>query len=710
MATLTNSYQYLGRSSALTSTDGKTSYYLLLYGKTSSNRNTGIHAVTIKSVLAATISSSYYLYRQEYNGRIAGSLAFSGTSNPDSAWELSNISAGGVTYKLGTLLGEGTVNIDCSDGLAKDVALSCYYKFTTKNAASYTPATDATATVTVTATLPAIARQATLVAAPSFNDEENPTITYSNLAGTTVTSLQAGIFALDGRTAYVSYRDISKTGTSYTFQLTDAERATLMSACEDNNEDNNSVGVKFFVKTVIADTTYLSEPIVRTFSIVNANPIITASVIDVNEKTVALTGDNKKLIKYFSSAQATMSAEAQKGAAINEDLYIIRNGDNTGYGTTHTFENVEINEFNFSAEDSRENVGTATVEPTMIDYARPTCIIKDNKPDGAGNMTVECYGEYFSGSFGKETNSLTVQFQYRTLGGYYNDTWTNMTVTKSGNTYVATASLTGLEYKTTYFFRTRATDKLTNDISNELIAKSFPNFHWGEEDFVFEVPVEFRAGTKGSFSDTTIDGALDVTGDLRLKKSDSNYGNTLRFGDGSYCYISEPEDDVMKIYAKKLNIVASNGVYINNTQLPTIQQGTWTPSIDYITSANVNVVSSYTNQNGWYYKVGQTVTVGFFIKATCYQGFSTTKIEISGLPFTPQYSAAGGGMCAGAYVSGGYNFQCFVAESSGKITTRVQACNNTAATNLATSASGCCYPNPSGTVTLSGTITFMTNS
>lgn len=45
-----------------------------------------------------------------------------------------------------------------------------------------------------------------------------------------------------------------------------------------------------------------------------------------------------------------------------------------------------------------------------------------------------------------------------------------------------------------------------------------------------------------------------LTGDLRLKDS-SNYGMTLYFGDGSYCYITEPSDDKMKIHA-------SNGVVI----------------------------------------------------------------------------------------------------------------------------------------------------
>ena len=74
-----------------------------------------------------------------------------------------------------------------------------------------------------------IPRQATLSVAPNFNDEANPTITYINNAGNSVDGLQACI-SLTGATDDIAYRDISKTGTSYTFNLTDAERLLLRQA------------------------------------------------------------------------------------------------------------------------------------------------------------------------------------------------------------------------------------------------------------------------------------------------------------------------------------------------------------------------------------------------------------------------------------------------------------------------------------------------
>jgi len=550
--------------------------------------------------------------------------------------------------------------------------------------------------------LTAIPRQATLLTAPDFSDEDNPTVTYSNPAGNAATKLEVGIYNAAGNQSYIPYKEVKdRTTNSFQFKFTDAERDVLRAACT-----KNTLTVRFYIKTTIGGKSYISSPLERTLSIVNANPVITASVVDTNATTIALTGDNKKLVKYYSNAKATMSAQAQKGASINENLYIIRNGNNTGYGTTHTFNNVENNRFTFSAEDSRENVGTTAITPTMINYIKPTCSIANTRPDALGNMTVACSGSYFNGNFGAAANTLTVQYRYAILGGEFGD-WTDMNVSKNGNSYSASANFVIPDFVQTrsYSFETRAIDKLATVVGSSGAVKSKPVFHWGENDFVFEVPVTFNAGTNGegnSSMGNEVAGDLKVTGNLRLKGS-GNYGNTLLFGDGTYCYISEPEDDKMYIKASRIDLDA-NGVYVYGNPIPAMDKGVWTPTL------NSAVVSSYTTQYGWYSKMGQTVSVGFYIKATCKSGYTSTQVSISGLPFTPMFASAGGGMCSGAYISGGFNFQCFVAETSKSITIRVQSCNHTSQTNLSTSASGCWYPSGGGELTLSGTITFIANT
>lgn len=537
--------------------------------------------------------------------------------------------------------------------------------------------------------LTAIPRQANITSvSATFTDESNPIIYYSNPAGNAVTSLQACIANDTGGVQYVKYRDIPKTGTSYQFVLTNEEKTALYAA----TTTSNTLNVRFYVKTVIGGTSYYSNA-AKTFSIVNANPIVSASAVDTNSTTFALTGDDTKFIKYYSNVKVTATATAQKGATIFST---------TGAGT---FNNVERNSWEVVSIDSRGNTTRKTVSGTLIPYVRLTCNLENTIPDTNGNITVRCDGSCFNGSFGAVANTLTVKCRFKYPSGAYSD-WYTMTTTKNGNFYVAYTSLTipNFNYQAVYTFECQATDKLATVSATPSAVKSTPVFHWSRDDFVFEVPVTFNAGVNSGgasavATDQTIDGDLTVTGDLRLK-GNGNYGNTLRFGDGSYCYITEPSDDVMTIKASSINLEANN-VKVYGNAIPVLATGVWTPSL------SSSAVSSYSTQYGWYSKMGQTVSVGFYVKATCRSGYNSTLVTISGLPFSPLYAGAGGGMCAGAYVSAGFTFQCFVAETDGSISTRVQACNNTTTANLSTSKSGCWYPSGGGDITISGTITYI---
>ena len=429
-----------------------------------------------------------------------------------------------------------------------------------------------------------------------------------------------------------------------------------------------------------------------------SNPIITCSVVDVNSTTLSLTGNKNVLVRYHSNAQATMSAQAQDGAAIDEDMYIIKHGPETGYGKSHTFIGAQYEAFFFSAQDSMGRYTREILEPTMIKYIKPTCNVRSVSITGSGNANLSCYGVCFTGSFGVRTNTLTVSYRYRKSGG----SWSSlgyMTVDASNDYYTATANATGLDFAATYDFEFYVSDELeevTNSVKN---ITSTPVFHWSKSDFVFEVPVTFKAGAEGIDSASGADGDMLITGDLRLK-GDGNYGNTINFGDGDYCYICENSDDELTIYARSKINLNSNSVLINGGEVAASESGVWTPTLSYVSP-------TYYTQEGWYTKSGNIVTVGFYIKARCPSGSSEELVIISGLPYTPYEMAAGGGLCSGAYMLSNKNFQCFVAETNGTITTRAQNCDDTANTELVTSASACFYPDAE-TLTVSGTITYMT--
>ena len=340
-----------------------------------------------------------------------------------------------------------------------------------------------------TLTLTSIPRAATLTAAPHFTDEDNPTITYSNPAGNVVESLKACIADQNGYGLYAEYRDISKTGTSYTFELTDTERNALRWA----TINSPNLTVKFYVTTVIGGVTYYST-LDKIMTITNANPTITAVIKDTGAASTALTGDANKIIKGFNYIDASMTATAYKGASIKTRS--ITNGSKTINAATGVFENVESGTFVLSTTDSRGYTTTQTIEKELIDYIKLTCNMDVDNPTTDGKTTLKINGNYFNGSFGKVANTLQVQYRYKENDGNYSE-WINATATISGNTYNSTTNITGLNYQSAYTFQARAIDKVNLGIESAAKrVKAIPAFDWGENDFKFNVPAYDENGVE----------------------------------------------------------------------------------------------------------------------------------------------------------------------------------------------------------------------
>lgn len=374
---------------------------------------------------------------------------------------------------------------------------------------------EATETHKDTWTLDTIHRFAKLESAPNFNDEANPKITYSNPAGNKITKLQACI-SLDGTNADIAYRDISKTGTSYTFNLTDSERDVLRSA----TTGSNSRTVLFYIRSYIGD---LSEASIlyKTFTIKNPNPLINPTIVDTNSKTIEVTGDSSKLVRYCSNAKITIGASAVKKATLigtkvyNSGKTLVVDG---------TINGVTDNSFEFVATDNRGNTTNKIVTPSFVNYIKPTCVISKNVPDGNGNMTVAATGNYFNGSFGKTHNALNVYYRYKLASDSWSDEpWTLMTATLNGNTYSATAEVTGLDYQKAYTFQTYSRDVLNSSSVSQTSVTGTPVFDWGENDFNFNVPVKMKSavstdgitveaqpsGGQGYYVTKTVDGKLE---------------------------------------------------------------------------------------------------------------------------------------------------------------------------------------------------------
>lgn len=301
-----------------------------------------------------------------------------------------------------------------------------------------------------TVKLDAIPRYASLVSAPDFHDEENPVITYANPMGKTVEVLEAGI-SLNGTQPDIPYRSVSKTGSSYTFNLTEEQRDLLRSA----TTGSNSRQVTFLLHTKAGDEEKTST-LNKTFTIRNPEPTLNPSVSDSNTETAALTGDTGTLIRYCSNARVSFNAAAVKGAEIKRKSVTCGSKGCTSDGVLNA---VEEGDFLFSVTDSRGNTVKKTLTLPMVDYIIPTCQLLNDIPDGSGNMTLEAQGKCFTGSFGAEENTLAVSCRYKIQGGEYGS-WQTMEVTLGSNSYHAQKTV-----------------------------KASPVFDWGESDFSFHVPV-----------------------------------------------------------------------------------------------------------------------------------------------------------------------------------------------------------------------------
>lgn len=373
-------------------------------------------------------------------------------------------------------------------------------------------------------------------------------------------------------------------------------------------------------------------------------PIITASVVDTNPATIALTGDSSILVRYHSNACAEMTVTPQQGTTIAEDYLIIRNGGATGYGYSYTFEEVGSPSFTFSAEDDRGNVATKTMKARMVEYVRLTCNIANCQLDASGKLVLSCNGNYFDGSFGDWDNWLTVQYSYTGSDGSYGYGDMNW-VTSGGNTYSAYAELSDLDYQETYTFTITASDQLEEVRAIKSAVENKPIFHWSKDDFAFEVPVKFNSTGATTFQN------LNAT-----------------------------------------NLNATN-LKVNGYTT----WGTWTPRL--------NVTDKLTAE-GWYQRLGNVVTIGWYIEGDISSGNHGNTIEISGIPYFPATIAFGGGLAYKVYVTAGHAFECWCVDTTGKITGRTQPCNNTSAGNL-NIGSTVNYPSGSETIKLSGTICYM---
>lgn len=288
--------------------------------------------------------------------------------------------------------------------------------------------------------------------------------------------------------------------------------------CETYN-DNNLLGTKTCNFTARVDK--------------NKNiPNISLDVLDVNEVTKNLTGNQNSLIKYFSNAKATITASAKNSASINS--YFL-NGSIVQKEIV--INNVETNEFVAKTVDSRNIEGfSEKVTKNFVEYIKlaiKSILIERENPT-SDQVYLNFDGIYFNGSFGATNNALALKVRYKKENGEWSS-YSNIAPIIENNTFkLNNYNLNQLfenasfNYQNSYTFEFYVEDKLMNLNQEVFLKRGLPVVAYGENFFHVYGDIECDGKIYLSSENEVLDYEILNNFDSKkiIKLKDNNYLDT----------------------------------------------------------------------------------------------------------------------------------------------------------------------------------------
>ena len=614
------------------------------------------------SVVTVTMKL-YCPYGLQIAARSGNTVVINGTTYTYNSSAINT--SGGTTHTLGTVTSNAITH---NDNGAKSITITGNFNLNATLSGTYY----GTQTASGTANLDTITRASTLTCANGYIGDTVRIVINKASSGYT-------------HTVYWNYGDGSgtiatQTSANYLTWTIPNEIATEMG---DISQTYVTLGCYTYNGNTLVGQTTTKIIVYKNNS---ARPTATISIKDTNSTTTALTGNTSTFIKYASNAKVTVTAVANSSGATISSI-AIKNSGKTLAGPTATFTGISGDTFNIFIKDSYGNQTSYSTSVDMLDYVKLTCYLDDESITAAGVATLSIKGNYYNGSFGSKSNTLTVQYRYKDSSGNYSS-WYTATASKSGNTYSATGTISGLNYKESYTFEAQATDRIMTANSGDIAASALTVFDWSKEDFNFNVPVTITdAGI-------TCDGfTLNDEDGNELVSCDSS-GN-LQLGDTGYYSDTTISGSTVNIDCRSFTV---NGEEIGGSDID-IAQGNWTPKC--------NVISSYTQRYGTYMKVGNAVTISFCIVGTASSSDDT--IEITGIPYTPHAShkwQAGGGNFANGLMSPNHSFAGWTIENGAST---IYARSTATGTSQGERVSSYVGANSGTTLYMSGTIMYRTS-
>lgn len=215
-------------------------------------------------------------------------------------------------------------------------------------------------------------------------------------------------------------------------------------------------------------------------------PVLSGTVEENNPQILALTGDKTTLIAYASDALCTLECHPRYGAAITQK----RIDTQPVPENSLLLQGFSGETVTFWVRDSRGFEASCTVSPQVLPYL-PLTLTGSARRLGPTSDRVEVTvsGQCYCGALGNTENLVTLSCLADGVEA------ASLTPQMAANTFRATFLLEGLGYESGHTLALTAADVTQRSQTIYLsVGRGVPVFDWGEGDFTFHVPVNFRAG------------------------------------------------------------------------------------------------------------------------------------------------------------------------------------------------------------------------
>lgn len=265
------------------------------------------------------------------------------------------------------------------------------------------------------------------------------------------------------------------------------------------------------------------------------------SIIDTNTKSIALTGDNTKFIKYVSTPKLSWNASAKNGATLKSQTI-------NNVSATSPYQANWANSFKLDVTDSRKYSNAYNyVLSNVVDYFYPQITATGKrKTSTSSNIILNVSGKFFNDYFSDNIkNTATFKCNYKKK----NDSeWSTITLTPTINAD-GTFTLTGFDlgeicdYQFGWQFSIIVTDKITSQSSNFTITIGKPNHYWYKKDNINYFKVNGKFNTENTATVKELISSENVEATDGFLKTTKN-GKTTQIGseNSGYChYITDAD-------------------------------------------------------------------------------------------------------------------------------------------------------------------------